>query len=104
MIARSWSGRVPLVHARDFHRHLLATGVADYRRTPGCFDVQLWRRDVDHWSTFLLLSVWSDLDAIRAYAGDAYETAVLYPGDDAFGLVPDRFVTHYEVLEYEGRR
>ncbi len=101
MIARSWGCRVPLAHARGFHRHLLATGVADYRRQPGCLDVQLWRRDADGWASFLLLSTWRDLDAIRGYAGDTPEVAVLYPEDDAFGLVPDRFVTHYDVVSTE---
>jgi hypothetical protein len=101
VIARSWGGRVPLAHADGFHRHLLATGVADYQRQPGCLDVQLWRRDADGWASFLLLSVWRDLDAIRAYAGDCPEVAVLYPEDDAFGLVPDRSVTHYTVVSLE---
>ena len=29
MIVRSWSGRVPVAHAGEFRRHLLATGIAD---------------------------------------------------------------------------
>lgn len=102
MIARAWGGRVPLEHARGFHRHLLETGVADYRRQPACLDVQLWRRDEDGWAHFLLLSTWRDMDAIRAYAGQMPGLAVLYRGDEMFGLVPDTTVTHYEVLKLDG--
>jgi quinol monooxygenase YgiN len=102
MIARTWAGKVPTEHAEGFHRHLLETGVKDYRRQPGCLTVALWRRDALGWSHFLLSSTWRDLAAIRAYAGDAPERAVLYPEDEAFGLVPDDFVTHYQVLSLTG--
>jgi len=89
MIARTWGGRVPLIHATEFHRHLLRTGVSDYRQQPGCLEVHLWRRDVVGWAYFLLSSIWHDMDAIRAYTGETPEVAVLYPGDNAYELVPD---------------
>lgn len=101
MIARTWGGKVPEAQAGAFHRHLLLTGVADYRAQDGCLEVRLWRRDAEGWAHFLLSSVWRDMAAVRAYAGETPEVAVLYPGDDAFGLVPDRDVTHYHVLDLE---
>jgi heme-degrading monooxygenase HmoA len=102
MIARAWGGRVPLEHAEAFHTHLIRTGLADYGDHAGCCDIKLLRRDADGWTQFLLISLWTSMDAIRAFAGDTPEVAVLYPGDDAYGLVPDLFVTHYEVLSLEG--
>jgi hypothetical protein len=45
---------------------------------------------------------WMSMDAIRAFAGDTPEVAVLYPGDDAYGLIPDLIGTHYEVSSLEG--
>jgi len=98
MIVRSWSGKVPLWKAEDFHGHLLATGIEDYRQQPGCFDMQLWRRDDEEWAIFTLVSTWRDMASIRAYAGDRPEQAVLYPGDEVFGLVPDLTVQHHELL------
>jgi len=98
MIVRTWSGRVPVAHAEGFHAHLLATGVADYRKHSGCCDVRLWRRDDADVAIFTLVSLWTDMDAIRAYAGEAPETAVLYPEDEAFELVPDRIVEHHLLL------
>ena len=41
MIVRTWNGRVPSEHSAGFHKHLLATGVADYRAQPGCVDVDM---------------------------------------------------------------
>lgn len=98
MIARTWGGRVPIEHAEGFYRHLLDTGVADYSRQPGCVDVQLWRRTSDRWAHFVLCSIWVSMEAIRSYAGDRPELAAPYPKDDAFQMVPDITVTHYDVL------
>jgi quinol monooxygenase YgiN len=98
MIVRTWSGRVPSEHGAGFHEHLLATGVADYRAQPGCVDVRLWCSDDGVTATFTLVSIWTDLSAIRAYAGDRPEIAVLYPEDGRFGLEPDRNVRHHTLL------
>ncbi len=102
MIERTWAGKVPVDQAVAFHGHLLRTGVADYRAQTGCVAVRLWSRTVDGWAHFLLCSTWTDMDAIRRYAGPTPERAVLYADDDAFGLVPDLHVTHYEVLALDG--
>jgi quinol monooxygenase YgiN len=101
VILRSWGGRVPLDRAEAFVRHLSRTGVADYRRRPGCREVRLLRRDHDGWAHFQLESLWTDMGAIRAYAGERPERAVLYPDDERFGLVPDATVTHFELVALE---
>ena len=101
MMVRAWSGRVPLAHAEGFHAHLLATGVADYRWQAGCVEIRLWRRDEAGSALFTLVSTWSDMDAICAYAGDTPEIAVVYPDDDRFELLSDRYVTHYELIASE---
>jgi hypothetical protein len=92
---------VPLNDGRAFHTHLVKAGLADYRTQPGCVSVQLWRRDADGWAHFLLTSIWTGMEAIKAYAGVIPDVAVIYPGDEAFDLVPDLCVTHYEVLVIE---
>jgi len=97
MIARTWGGKVPLKNAPDFHQHLLNTGVRDYERQSGCREIKILRRDADDWAHFLLFSVWQSWDAIRAYAGETPEKAVLYPDDERFCLVPDLAVSHYEI-------
>jgi hypothetical protein len=98
VIARTLSGKVPLTHAAGFYRHLLQTGVEEYRQHPDCSEVKLLRRDINGWAHFLLLSFWTSMETIRAFAGDQPEKAVLYPNDNAFGLIPDEIVTHYEVV------
>jgi hypothetical protein len=44
------------------------------------------------------LSLWKSVDAIRAFAGDDIEAAVLSP-EDARYLIGESTVTHYQVAD-----
>jgi heme-degrading monooxygenase HmoA len=77
---------------------LLNTGVKDYRCHSGCSEIKVLRRDSDGWAHFVIFSIWESHDAVRAYAKDASEKAVLYADDERFGLVPDLTVSHYDIL------
>jgi heme-degrading monooxygenase HmoA len=50
---------------------------------------------VDGRTEITTVSRWSSLDAIRGFAGDEPEVAVLYRGDDRFLLERDERVRHY---------
>lgn len=98
MIARTWHGRVLAVKADAYYDYLLQTGLQDYRSTPGNCGVlvQRWvEGDVVH---FLLTTLWDSLDAIKQFAGEAYEVARYYPEDDAYLLEREPNVTHAEVV------
>lgn len=102
MIARTWHGTVPAAVADAYHRYLLATGVPDYRATPGNRGVYVLRRVEGVVAHFLLLTLWDSWESIRAFAGDDVERARYYPEDEAFLLELEPTVTHYEVLEGGG--
>jgi heme-degrading monooxygenase HmoA len=55
------------------------------------------RRDVDEQTEFLMLTLWDSLDAVKAFAGDDYQSAVFYPEDDRFLVERDLEATHYTV-------
>jgi hypothetical protein len=46
----------------------------------------------------MTLTHWSDLEAIKGFAGAAVETAKYYPEDREFLLEPEPAVVHYEVV------
>jgi heme-degrading monooxygenase HmoA len=98
MLARCWSGRTPADKAEDYLRYLEATGVRDYRNTPGNQGVYVLRRLKGDEAEFLLISLWESEAAIRAFAGDAMEKARYYPGDSDFLLNFAPTVDHYQVL------
>jgi heme-degrading monooxygenase HmoA len=102
MIARAWHGRVPAGKADAYYEYLLATGLADYRKTPGNRGVWVFRRTEGEVTHFLLTTLWDSYDAIRAFAGADYESARYYPEDDDYLLEREPFVMHYEVLSTSG--
>jgi uncharacterized protein YndB with AHSA1/START domain/heme-degrading monooxygenase HmoA len=98
MIARMWRGWVRTEKVAEYIDVVERTGMAGYRRTPGNAGAQLLTRDLGDGRTELLtLSWWSDLDAIRAFAGDDIEVAKYYPEDDEYLLDREPTVAHFEV-------
>ena len=99
MIARTWRGAVRRDDAERYADYLRATGVREYRETPGNCGVLMLRRDEGDRSEFLLVTLWESWEAVRAFAGDDVSRAVFYAEDDAFLLERDPTATHYGVLE-----
>jgi heme-degrading monooxygenase HmoA len=97
VIARIWRGAVRQREADAYARYMTATGVPGYASTPGNRGVWMLRRDVDEQTEFVMFTLWDSLDAIKAFAGDDYETAVFYPEDDRFLVERDLEATHYAV-------
>jgi len=56
------------------------------------------RRDDGEQTEFITLSLWESKDAIRAFADDDIEAAVLYPDDERY-LIGDSTVAHYDVVD-----
>ena len=97
MIARVWTGAVRRGDGDDYARYMRETGVAAYARTPGNRGVWMLRRDVEDRTEFVMFTLWDSLAAVKAFAGEDYETAVFYPEDDRFLVERDLTTSHYEV-------
>jgi len=97
MIARIWKGAVRRQDGDAYAKYIRDTGVAGYAETPGNHGVWMLRRDVGERTEFLTFTLWESLDAVRAFAGDDYETAVYYPEDERFLVERDAKCAHYEV-------
>ena len=55
------------------------------------------RRDRGERTEFVMFTLWESYDAIKAFAGEDYETAVFYPEDDRYLVERDLTSAHYEV-------
>ena len=97
MIARIWKGAVRGRDGDAYAEYMRRTGVAAYAETPGNRGVWMLRRDVDGRTEFVMFTLWDSLEAVKAFAGDDYETAVFYPEDDRFLVERDLTATHYQV-------
>lgn len=97
MIARLWCGRAEDANAAAYLRHFTETVTPELRALSGHRGALLLRRKVEGEIEFLALTLWDSLDAIRAFAGDAVETAIVEPQAQAVLSTFDSFARHYEV-------
>jgi heme-degrading monooxygenase HmoA len=99
MIARIWRGVVRRADADDYAGYIRDTGFGEYAETPGNRGAWMLRRDDGEHTEFITMSMWDSVDAIRAFAGDDIEAAVLYPEDERYLVGGESSVTHYEVAD-----
>jgi heme-degrading monooxygenase HmoA len=102
VIARTWRGAVKRSDGDAYAAYMDETGIAGYVSTPGNRGAWMLRRDTGELTEFVMFTLWDSLDAVKAFAGDEYETAVFYPEDDRYLVERDLTSTHYEVARHAG--
>jgi heme-degrading monooxygenase HmoA len=102
VIARTWRGAVRKDDGDAYAAYIAETGFAAYTATDGNRGAWLLRREAGDRTEFVTFSLWESLDAVKAFAGEDYETAVFYPEDDRFLVERDDTCTHYEVAAGAG--
>jgi heme-degrading monooxygenase HmoA len=98
VIARTWRGAVRAEDADAYLDYLEATGLKEYRETPGNRGVLALRRIDGDRCEYLIVSLWDSLEAVQRFAGEDLEQAVFYPEDDRFLVDRDLTSNHYEVV------
>jgi heme-degrading monooxygenase HmoA len=106
MIVRTWRGRAATAKAAAYAEHFRHKVLPELKGIAGFHGATLLREDQRGArageSEFLVLTRWANLEAIRAFAGQALEHAVMEPDAVAALLSFDPTVQHYEmVLEYQ---
>jgi heme-degrading monooxygenase HmoA len=97
MIARIWRGWAAPGRADHYQRHY-ETEVRDHLTAVSGFrGAQLLRRDEDGEVAFTSITWFADLDAVRGFAGDDYEQAVVEDAARAALSRWDERVAHHEV-------
>ena len=101
MIGRIWHGYTTLENA-DVYENLLKAeifmGIHD-RNIPGFQEIQLFRRDLNNEVEFITIMWFDSVEAIKAFAGDDYEVAVVPPKARAILSRFDERSQHYEIRE-----
>jgi heme-degrading monooxygenase HmoA len=99
MIARHWSGLAKREFADTYVEHLHSETFPQLVQLPGFHDASILRRDVGRGVEFLVVTVWKSLDAIRSFAGDDAEHAVVPVKVQQMMIEYDRRARHYEVVD-----
>ena len=101
MISRIWHGWTTHDNADAYEallRHEVFAGIAA-RQIAGYRGIHLLRRELDAATEFVTVMWFDSLDAVRAFAGEEYEAAVVPPKARALLARFDTRSAHYEVLE-----
>lgn len=97
MIARTWRCQSPAARADEYHRYLVGTIFASLERIDGHRGAYLLRRPVGDAVEFVAITYWDSYEAIKQYAGDTVDTAVVKPEAQAMLSDYDTFVHHFTV-------
>ncbi|HVP40883.1 MAG TPA: hypothetical protein VMS95_02910 [Candidatus Krumholzibacteriaceae bacterium] len=99
MISRVWHGWTTPANADAYEALLkseIFTGIKN-RQIAGYRGIHLFRRDVGEEVEFVTVMWFDSLDAVRAFAGEDYEVAVVPPKARALLSRFDARSQHYEV-------
>lgn len=96
MIARVWNGRVPRAKAAEYLSLMESVALPDYKSIAGNLGAWCLHRDEGDIVHVQMLTFWSDLDAIRRFAGEDHEKAKYYDFDADFLLEFEPGVVHWE--------
>ena len=99
MISRVWHGWTTPENADAYEglfKKEIFVGIAE-RQMAGYQGIHLLRRDVGNEVEFVTVMWFDSLQAVRAFAGDDYETAVVPPAAQALLSRFDARSQHYQV-------
>ena len=98
MIARHWRRIAKSERASDYVHHC-ARKRSSKSALPGFVNASILQRSIPAGVEFLIVTHWRSVDAIRAFAGDAIDTAVVPAQVREMLIDYDRNVQHFEVIE-----
>ena len=102
MIARLWRGWTTSENASAYEEFLRNTMFPSIHDVPGFLGADLLRRDLDSEIAFVTITRFESLDAVRAFAGEDYEQAVVEPKARRLLSRFDRRSEHYEIVIEQG--
>jgi heme-degrading monooxygenase HmoA len=99
VIVRTWRGVAPdAARAGAYAAHLADDVFPRLRGISGHREARLLRRELPGGEVeVVVVTLWESLDAVRAFAGDAPEVAVVEPEARAVLARFDEHVTHHEL-------
>jgi heme-degrading monooxygenase HmoA len=99
MVSRHWTGLAKPDCADAYVEHLQHETFPAIRRLTGFVAASILRRTVPEGVEFLIVTNWESLDAIRAFAGEHVDVAVVPAAVERMMVRYDHTVRHFEILD-----
>ncbi len=99
MISRQWRGLARSERAADYLEHLRTETFPALAKIPGFVDASILSRRLAAGVEFLVVTRWSSLDAIAAFAGADPEVAVVPAKAAKMMIEYDARARHFEVVQ-----
>lgn len=97
MIARIWKARATRERVGEYASYFQTTVVPELKAIHGYKGATLLHGERDQAIDVTVITWWESLDAVRAFAGEAIETAVVHDSAARMLIDFDRTVTHHTV-------
>lgn len=97
MIARHWKGIVKKERADDYIAHLQDDTFKKLSEIKGFSKASILRRNIERGVEFLIITEWESIDAIKQFAGESFETAVVPKIAQDMMISFDPSVSHYDI-------
>jgi heme-degrading monooxygenase HmoA len=97
MIARHWTGLAKREKADEYILHLKNDTFKQLANIDGFISASILQRALPEGIEFLIITEWASLDAIKKFAGNDAETAVVPKLVQKIMIRYDEKVRHYEV-------
>jgi heme-degrading monooxygenase HmoA len=100
MITRMWRGWTAEANADAYERFLCTDLFPEVAKLPGFLGARILRRPIENEEEFVTLVTFESLEAVRAFAGDDYETPVIEPeAQRLLSRYEDR-ASHYATADF----
>lgn len=100
MIARVWRGITRKAQADEYLQHLQNTAILKLSDQPGMESAWILRREQGDQCEFQIVSLWSSVKAMRAWAGKDFQRSIYFDEDDRFLLDMEPLVRLYDVADH----
>jgi uncharacterized protein YciI/heme-degrading monooxygenase HmoA len=99
LILRMWRARSTAEKSGEYVQHATKRVFPALRAITGHRGAYLLRRAVDGAIELVVMTLWESMEAVRKFAGDEPEKAVVEPEARAVLTSFDDFVTHFEIID-----
>src|SRR4026208_407668 len=97
MISRHWTGLIKKGREDEYIAHLKNETFKRLYQIEGFVNASILKRELSEGTEFLIITKWDTLKAIREFAGEKYEDAVVPKIAQEMMIRFDKLVKHYEV-------